>query len=169
MNRGLNLHVEKNALVRVYRNLHQKCYSVQRKVKGPHGRRWLVVRHEHGQVHLKHATFEVNERGRQKVLAERRKNVHAFVVGLYGGESFYAMEDRALDYKGFKRISYNPYKGGHFVDHDGRPVVSAEDVWLTPRGVFAMGVRYARTEEGEAVVGGVQQDAPSAGVLPHAS
>ena len=79
--------------VKVYWNLHRNCYSVQQN--------GLVVCHA-DQVELKDVTFKVSEKGRQRVLKERRKNVHAFVVG-YLDDDF---ADRYWDVK----IVYNPYK-----------------------------------------------------------
>ena len=82
--------------VKVYWNLHRKCYSVQQK--------GLVVGHAEN-IALKNVTFKVNESGRQRVLKERRKNVHAFVTGLLDDSS-----NRYWDVK----VVYNPYKYNSF-------------------------------------------------------
>lgn len=58
--------------VRVYRNLHQDCWSVQ--YKG------LVVYHAQT-VHLKDVRFVVQQAGYERFLREGVKNVHAFVTG----------------------------------------------------------------------------------------
>lgn len=58
--------------VRVYRNLHQDCWSVQHK--------GLVVAHVNT-VKLKNVRFVVQQGGYERFLREGTKNVHAFVVG----------------------------------------------------------------------------------------
>ena len=83
--------------VRVYWNLHRNLYSVQQ--------RGLVVGHAEN-IELRDVTFKVSEAGRQRVLKESRKNVHAFVTGyLYEGK-----EERNYD----TSIVYNPYKYDSF-------------------------------------------------------
>lgn len=123
---------------RVYRNLHRKCYSLQQRVTG---KGWRVQGHRSG-VYLSDATFEVSESGRQRVLATKKKNVHAFVRGRYCGPTF--GEPEVLQELGASRLSYNPYRGGHFVDmNTGLPVAGAQSVWLTISGVYAKGLVYA--------------------------
>ena len=63
-------------ICRVYRNLHNGLFSVQQK----QGNRWLVVGHV-SEIVLRDVTFEVNENGRQRVLREQKKYVHAYVCG----------------------------------------------------------------------------------------
>lgn len=63
--------------VRVYRNLHSRPGD---------GRRWSIRQGPHviahaDNLHLVDVRFVVSEKGRQRVLAERRKNVHAFAEG----------------------------------------------------------------------------------------
>ncbi len=68
-------------------------------------------------------TFKVNEAGRLRVIAERHKNVHAFVCA----ERFELTERSAL---GLTRVSYNPYKGSAFVVN-GEPIFHATAVLFT--------------------------------------
>lgn len=92
--------------VRIYYNLHRKCLSVQHKT--PHG--WRVW-HYANQIALSNVVFKVSEAGRQRVLREQKKNVHAFVEGhlITGG--------MIPDLSEFNReISYNPYKMNSFFD-----------------------------------------------------
>ncbi len=84
--------------VRVYRNLHKKCWSVQRHIpkKG-----WRLYGHFE-ELSLKDAKFIIHQAGRLKVQREKRKNVHAYVEG------------EILNYivdLGFlpNRIKYSPY------------------------------------------------------------
>jgi hypothetical protein len=61
--------------------------------------------------------FKVSEAGRQRVLREKRKNVHAFVEGIIGDPM------NLPDPADLQRVSYNPYKAGTFVLRDsGTPV-----------------------------------------------
>lgn len=64
-------------MVRVYRNLHKNCWSVQSKnEKGS----WIVTAHKES-VFLRGVTFKVSQAGYERVLREGRKNVHAYVYG----------------------------------------------------------------------------------------
>ena len=57
------------------------------------------------QVELRKVDFKVSETGRQRVLKERKKNVHAYVVGF--------LDDALARYWDVK-IVYNPYKYDSF-------------------------------------------------------
>ncbi len=103
--------------VKVYRNITKQCYSVMRDGH--------VVAHVDSIV-LKNVEFRVSQAGRERVLRERRKNVHAFIVGQVS-------MDEALD-KG-TRISYNPYVAPSFMEA-GQPIHAAAVVHLTPKGAF---------------------------------
>ena len=92
--------------VKVYKNLHNGMFSVQQDGK--------VVAHV-DTIDLKDVTFKVSEAGRQRVLAERKKNVHAFVVGLVVDVNAFTTVD--IQRRGV-RVSYNPYKSGKFLTTD---------------------------------------------------
>lgn len=127
----------KGEVVRVYRNLHRQCYSIQ--VKLPEG--WRVRSHLTGPFILTNVTFHVNQGGYRRYLRTAQRNVHAFVVGTYEGQSYTAIEDLTLAYKDVTRVQY---AGGFFKDAvTNLPLEGAERVWLTNRGVYATGVRYA--------------------------
>ena len=67
----------------IYFNLHRKCFSVKALEGAKKGR---VVAHVNDAI-VYNPTFKVSEAGRQRVLRERKKNVHAGVVGQwYEGE-----------------------------------------------------------------------------------
>jgi len=85
--------------VRVYRNLHKDCFSV---VDAKSGR---VISHSKS-LCLSKAEFRVREAGRQKVLEEKSKNVHAFVCG-------FIIDDIGKE-DGLRPVSYNPYRGPSF-------------------------------------------------------
>tara|TARA_Y100000361_G_scaffold136608_1_gene137412 strand:+ start:2810 stop:3274 length:465 start_codon:yes stop_codon:yes gene_type:complete len=90
--------------------------------------------------------FNVSEAGRQRVLEEQRKNVHAYVVGdawIEDGDAFACktiparsikattdvIEDIEERYGDPVAVSYNPYKGGTFYRKDsGEPIEGAEAV-----------------------------------------
>lgn len=95
---------------RIYFNLHKRCLSVQNKIDGV----WKVVRHAE-MVILTDAQFKVSEAGRQRVLKEQRKNVHAAVVGNE------IKIDEPLEFRS-TRVFYNPYRAGTFVDEGGAPI-----------------------------------------------
>lgn len=109
----------------VYFNLHKKCWSVKA-LEGD--RKGLVIAHTQA-LALEHCQFKVSEAGRQRVLAERRKNIHAGVVG-YVTEGF---EPGLCT----NPISYNPYKAGHFYNKlTDEPVFHASMVTMNGRSVF---------------------------------
>ena len=60
--------------VRVYWNLHKKCWSIQDAKSG------LVIDHRYD-VTLEQAKFVVRKGGQKRVRDEGKKNVHAFAVG----------------------------------------------------------------------------------------
>lgn len=93
----------------VYFNLHRKCFSIKA-LEGPDKGR--VIAHSKG-VLLFDCTFKVSEAGRQRVLRERKKNVHAGVVGLWLDDEVDGTYDRVLRYG--NAITYNPYKYDSFV------------------------------------------------------
>jgi hypothetical protein len=118
--------------VELYRNLHNKRISVRdAKTK-------LVLGHA-DEVMLTGAQFLVSEAGRQRVLREDRKNVHAVVRG-----TLVLPFGRASD--GFAapvRVTYNPHKYSSFVLASGlNPITAAEKVIVSAReGVLVDGER----------------------------
>jgi hypothetical protein len=117
--------------VRVYRNLKhgrkaQPLYSVMHKGK-------VVDRVR--QILLTDVRFVVNEAGRQRVLTEQRKNVHAFVEGeMVDDKGAYGIDASGRNLP--VRISYNPYLAGHFLADD-RPVKSARIALINASGITA--------------------------------
>ena len=94
----------------VYFNLHKKCFSI----KALEGQfKGLVIGHTNS-VLLSDVSFKVSQAGRSRVLAEKRKNVHAGVCGTW--------EDGIYDHVTVERssllgqaVAYNPYKYDSFV------------------------------------------------------
>lgn len=120
--------------VKVYRNLNRKdvCYSLLA-VAGPH--KGLVLGYTHS-ILLANPEFIISELGRQRVINQQRKNVHAFIVGDVVGinwfqprrdrmhiANFHEMEDWFKLHSLGTPITYNPYKHGSFIEKDtGQPV-----------------------------------------------
>ena len=98
--------------VKVYWNLHRKCFSVQHRGK--------VIMHT-DDITLYDAVFKVSEAGRQRVLREKRKNVHAFIVGNLNNSYMESLETS-------HRVTYNPYKYDSFVFADTEESIYEADV-----------------------------------------
>ncbi len=124
--------------VKIYRNLHKNIFSVVDQATGR-------VAFYATSFLLADAQFRVQEGGRQRVLREKTKNVHAYVLGTllgfrgedregfpiwipHRGLSVRVPSDGRTPFReGFDDVSYNPYKAGDFVSN-GQPVKAAEEV-----------------------------------------
>jgi len=94
--------------VKCYWNLHKNTYSVVAMEGEKKGR---VIGY-YNLIHLEDAEFRVRESGRQRVLRDRVKNVHAFVIGQMVDPTWAASE---CD----KGVTYNPYRSGEFYERKG--------------------------------------------------
>ena len=104
--------------VEVYFNLHKKTFSVRSCRTGR-------VIHHTDKVHIANPEFVVRKAGRERVLREGKKNVHAFVRG--DVTFFNLMYRPTLD-----TLTYNPYKYASFVDKQTEEAVyNASRAWLT--------------------------------------
>lgn len=102
--------------VEVYFNLHKKTFSVRSCRTG------RVILHTDN-VHINNPKFVVRQSGRDRVLREGKKNVHAFVRG---DITFFGFDRPTLD-----TLTYNPYKYASFVDKQTEePVYNASRAWL---------------------------------------
>ena len=105
----------------VYKNLHKDCWSVKQD--------GLVKAHTE-EVRMWDCAFQVNAKGRQKVLDEQRKNVHAGIKG-------YIDNDQQVP-SGVE-VTYNPYKYDSFVDKATElPIYSSLFTTLTKNKVVAV-------------------------------
>jgi hypothetical protein len=124
--------------VRCYWNLHRHCWSVQ------DARTRKVIGHA-AKVLLRDVTFTVSAAGRERVLREGRKNVHAYACGELDGadwlDSAPNVRGGAASWWGWTsgdqaytryalsegdRVSYNPYKAGHFyTPRNDAPIATA--------------------------------------------
>lgn len=119
----------------VYFNLHKLLWSV-RALEGPSKGR--VIEHAR-EVYLVGCHFRVSEAGRQRVLRERRKNVHAGVVGRLAGAAPVTAREGT-------RVSYNPYNHPTFVRAgSAEPVHRADAVFLCERAAYAIGLAEPAT------------------------
>ena len=109
----------------VYFNLHKKLFSIKA-LEGEHKGR--VVAHRRALM-LYDAVFKVSEAGRQRVIKECRKNVHAGVVGNWINELI-SVDNRT-------QVTYNPYKYKTFVTKvDEQPVTTAKSAYLVDKQIF---------------------------------
>lgn len=112
--------VQNGTRVRVYRNLHTGNFSVQCAKTG------LVIARVFN-IELRDVQFVVRQAGRRKVLAEKRKNVHAFVVGYVTNGAKIANQ----------QVSYNPYKMDCFYSTEsGLPTKAADYAKLVDNKIF---------------------------------
>ena len=128
--------IKKNRPVYVYKNLHKDCWSIKQ-----HG---LVKAHipKDEAIGLWDCYFHVDAKGREKVLREKRKNVHAYVKGyLQDVENVTRISSSYLDPRVTAKeveVTYNPYKYETFVDKkDESFVYYADEVLLTHNKVTA--------------------------------
>lgn len=124
----------------VYFNLHRKIWSI-RALEGEKKNR--VVGHAVG-VYLTDVTPKVSEAGRQRVLREKAKNVHAGLVGnLIGVSDDCALfkdypRDNLPAFKGGEAVTYNPYKYSTFVkkNETSQKMVHADLAVMVDKKVF---------------------------------
>lgn len=116
----------------IYFNLHKKKWSTKNwKTKRVDGHCDLIV--------VNNATFKVSEKGRQRVLKTKQKNVHAGVLGTI------RCKDKTLlwDINSFTEVTYNPYKYDSFVvKSTGVPIKGADRLVMINKKVYAKGLRY---------------------------
>ncbi len=107
--------------VRVYYNLNKSVWSVQHYISG---KGWRVREHLTSLI-LEDVTFKVYEAGRQRVIANERKNVHAFAIGELVQRTDYAV------WCGNTQAVYNPYRAACFMS-----TATHQRVDSTSRAVF---------------------------------
>ena len=119
--------------VEVYWNLHKKCYSVRHKGK--------VIDHV-PYVALRDVQWVVQPAGRQRVLRERKKNVHAFARGTWlRGNNELDLSNQELGLTKRQPVKYNPYQHKSFV------LRQAEDIDITHSDYATLGSTYYVSED----------------------
>ncbi|MEL0098749.1 MAG: hypothetical protein VW907_04265 [Opitutae bacterium] len=124
-------HIDPAKKVRVYRNLHKGCLSVQQG--------GLVKCHADNVV-LRDFKTIVNKAGQERVRRERAKNVHAFIEGFVidAKESWKGMFDF-----GWGKCYYNPYETDHWTDSEtGEFIDCGEYADVAPDGVLVFNYLY---------------------------
>lgn len=107
--------LEEGQKVFVYRNLTKQCWSV----RDCKTRR--VVAHLRC-VTLYDVELKVSEAGRQRVLRERKKNVHAGAEGIFRTRKYHNSDCDG-------RIKYDPYKHGYFYHAvNGQIITGAQEI-----------------------------------------
>lgn len=106
--------------VYVYYNIRKRMFSVKA-LEGEH--KGKVIRHD-DEVVLEDVTFKVSEAGRQRVLRDEQKNVHAGAVG--------TMLDFEKPVNYNSEVTYNPYYTNTFILRRGcAPVHKASNALMT--------------------------------------
>jgi hypothetical protein len=107
--------------VMVYYNLHKHTFSISR-----NGR---VIAHA-DYVKLTDVEFRVRQGGREKVIREKSKNVHSFVIGTLEDYCKFPCENLPSE-PNSNIVTYNPYKYNSYVIKDTEePIYSAGEVEL---------------------------------------
>lgn len=118
--------------VRIYRNLLNHRMSIQTKVPG---RGWLVAGHVTEAI-VADVTFHVSESGRQRVIRDRCKNVHAWgqgtLIGAFDPSIVATIDlkyDPYTDETFVQRLTQQPITACHYL------VVRENLVWVSPDAV----------------------------------
>ena len=111
------------SLIKVYRNLHRKCWSIKEGNKPVmHADLLTVV----------NPSFVVQPGGQARVRREKKKYVHAFIKGELNRRVMPSIGNTAVT---GRRITYNPYKHDTFVwASNGQPVKNCSQVFLDHNG-----------------------------------
>ena len=128
--------IDRNQPVRVFKNLKHGCYSIMQRG---------VICASAREVRLTDVEFRVGERGRQRMIRERRRNVHAFAVGRLV-DFVHPDDERNIARLDGRGAFYDPYRFDSFVDAETNEPVRAVSAAHFDEG----GVVYAPDELDEA-------------------
>jgi hypothetical protein len=95
----------------IYRNLNKGGFSIKHKGK--------VIHHADTIIAID-SEFRVSEKGRQRCLRTKVRNVHAFVVC----DQFRILKNQFKTTEGAEEVTYNPYKSPNFMCK-GNPIKNA--------------------------------------------
>lgn len=113
--------------VRVYKNPRMGCYNI---MQGG------LVKAVARQIRLRDAEFLVRESGRQLMLRQNRRTIHAYIVGQLVDYAHPA-DDKTISHLPGRSATYNPYQYSSFVDRETKaPLTQANWVQLDEQGVF---------------------------------
>ena len=123
--------------VRLYRNLKirdKRAWSIMAQ-EGP--KKGRVIDIVSGAV-IENATFKVSESGRQRVIREKSKNVHAFVEGELVSSTPLESDRTPTRPTGYAPVTYDPYKFSTFMRVDcGESIRASSRVVIDGKGVVA--------------------------------
>lgn len=117
----------------VYYNIHKKTWSIKA-LEGDNKNR--VIGYANSLI-LTNCFPKISEAGRQRVLKEKVKNVHAGIVGIleavdihstikgFNGFEILSIPDNSI------QIRYNPYEDGYFKTLDNKKYLNSEFVYFT--------------------------------------
>lgn len=114
-------------MYRIYWNLHRGCWSIQTRI---HGKGWRVTDYAET-LSAYNVTFSVSEAGRQRVIAEGRKNVHAYAIARRCTPNRWQRVPYTWDPM---KISYHPYEAGHFATPSGTAVHGLNVAYFNDQG-----------------------------------
>lgn len=86
--------------LKIYYNLHKHCLSLQYKGK--------IIGYADS-ISLENVELKVSQSGRERVLRDKRKNVHAYVIGTVVEKAWNNLK---------AMVTYNPYKYSTFVNRE---------------------------------------------------
>ena len=102
MTKSIDWQVCPGLLTRCYRNLNTGNMSLTQLIN----KSWILIGHTDN-LAIEYPRFCVSERGRQRVLNEKRKNVHAYCEGLL-------LSPRLPNLPPLSEIHYCPYSQSYF-------------------------------------------------------
>lgn len=112
--------------MKVYRNLHNGKWSIMSTKNN------LVMAHAN-HIILSDVVFKVNEKGRQRAILEKRKNVHAFaegIVDVWNGQPYKNRRIHVVsvnfnvDTGQWEQVSYNPYHFSNFFNVETLDIIN---------------------------------------------
>lgn len=132
----------------IYRNLHKDgCVYSIKALEGVYKGR--IIGYASGVI-VNDVVFKVSEAGRERVRREKKKNVHAGIVGNVVMVSHYKRRLTTLKrsekihkfpFSPLTQVTYNPYLYDTFVKKkNGQPVLTAAQVIIRGTAVAAIGV-----------------------------
>jgi hypothetical protein len=126
MKKEIDWQVCQGLQTRIYRNLGNGLMSLTQQIN----KSWLLVGHT-SNVAIEYPKFYVSEAGRQRVIREHQKNVHAWATG-----RLLTIANR-LDLPDLKQIYYCPYTQPYFSWlESGEPIISADLLIVIDNQVF---------------------------------
>jgi hypothetical protein len=120
INKEVNWSICKGLPTRIYRNLLNGKMSLKQQIN----KSWLVIGHVTEAV-IKMPKFYVSEPGRQRVISDKRKNVHAFGCGI-----LVELQSIEVPEGNLREIHYCPYSQPHFTWKDSSEALFSADLLI---------------------------------------